>query len=268
VNAASDLHDVTLRDFVVDGATMFRTSDITTDADVDTNSDNYSSASTTGAVTLHPPATDPNQDRRLRASPMAPSRAGIVFNAERDGEMSNLHFEHLTVRHCTHDGVAIRGATGVAVEACDFSDNGSSVVPGPGLEHNLLLSHVSDCQVIGNRLDDSPWGSGLDVSFGKNLAILDNEVARNTQCGIHVADSSNLRVGENLCEGNDDCGIALVTLMDGCRHAEISGNLAQNNGSSGISLSGVIEGSLKNNLATENGGLREIKVTGCKSIQR
>jgi hypothetical protein len=266
VNAADDLHDVTLRDFVLDGSTTFPLASHTPDGS--DREDNYVSGAGSGAVTLRPFRTDPNQDRRQRASEMAPSRAGIIFNALHDGQMSNLHFEHLTVRHCTRDGVAIRGATGVVVEACDFSDNGGSVVPGPGLEHNLLLSHVADCRVAGSRLDDSPWGSGLDVAFGTDLVVTNNEMARNTRDGLHLAESNKLRISGNVTEGNDRCGIALAALMDGCRQVEISGNLTRNNGDAGISMNHVNGGSLKNNFAAQNGGASQIAVKDCTSIRR
>lgn len=200
VAATSDLHDVTFRDFVVEGAVATRTS------------------------------SDPNQDRRARSYQNALSRGGISLAGNRTGEMRRLRFEHLTVRHCTHNGVAIRGAAEVRIAAVDFSDNGSSVAPGPGLLHNLLLSHVEGAEVLDSRLDDSPWGSGLDAVASSGIVISGCEAARNRLHGVQVAESMGIQIRGNLFEGNDASGLILEKLMDGVRQLETTGNLMRNNG--------------------------------------
>jgi parallel beta-helix repeat protein len=225
VNADPDLHDVTLRDFVVEGAT----------------------------ITARATSNDPNQDRRGRSYQKAPSRAGIAFAAQREGQMRNLRFEHVTVRNCTHNGVAIRGAAGVAIVACDFSDSGGSVVPGNGLQHNLLLAHVSGAEVRDSQFDTSPWGSGIDVSLSRDVVIAGNEIARNALHGIRVADSQNVRLEGNLAEGNDGDGVTFATLMDGCRQIEARSNIARNNGGAGLGALPVGAGTLVGNTAVDNG---------------
>lgn len=205
VNATPDLHDVTLRDFVIEGSTLPR------------------------------PPTDPNQDHRTRSYQSAPSRGGIAFAGDRAGETRNLRFEHLTVRNCTHNGVAIRGAAQVAVIASDFSDNGSSVVPGPRLEHNLLLTRVAGAEVRDSRFDDSPWGSGIDVTFSRDVTIDGNELARNAAHGVRIADSRNVQVTDSLIEGDDGDGIRVERLFDAPAEIRIRGNTSRNNGGRGIS---------------------------------
>lgn len=200
VNADPALRDVTLRDFVIEGAT----------------------------VATRP--RDPNQERRQRSSQKAPRRAGIAFIAEREGQMKNLRLEHLTVRNCTHHGVAISGAAGVAVIACDFSDSGGSVAPGAGLLHNLYVTRAVGVDVRDGQFDTSPWGCGIDVSFARDVTITGNEAARNALHGIRVSDCENLRIEGNLVEGNDGVGLALVTLMDGNRRVVARDNLARHNG--------------------------------------
>lgn len=260
VNADENLHDVTLRDFVVDGGMTLR---------APTNAApgyDYVSGTGSDAVTLRPLTKDPNQDRRQRSFSMAPSRAGIIFNAQHEGQMRNLRFEHVTVRNCTHDGVAIRGAAQVSVIACDFSGNGSSVVPGPGLQDNLLFSHVTGCRISDSRLDTSPWGSGLELSFGNDVTVTNNETARNAQSGIHVTESHNVRICGNLVEGNDRDGIAADALMAGCREVEISGNLSRNNGGHGIEVDHAVGGLVENNSVFDNGKVRQLSVTASKAI--
>ena len=222
VSAADDLHGITLRDFVVEGATASS------------------------------PPRDPNSHRRLRSYQKAPSRSGIAFSAQHAGQMRNLRFEHVTVRNCTHDGVAIRGAADVTVAACDFSDNGCSVVPGPGLQHNLLITRVTGCEVRDSRLDTSPWGSGLDLSHSRNVAISNNEAARNALHGIRATESEDVRVLGNLAEGNDSSGIMFDTLMDGCRRVEVRGNLSRNNGGYGIEVQRVTGATVQDNTVADN----------------
>lgn len=184
VNASDDLHDVTLRDFLIE------------------------------ASTLSTPPKDPNQDHRVRSNQTVPARAGISFAAQREGQMRNLRFTHLTVRNATHNGVAIRGAAQVIIDACDFSDNGGAVVPGPGLQHNLLLTRAEGVEVRDSRFDDSPAGSGIDLTFSRDVSIHSSELARNAAHGLRVADSENVRVTNNLLESNDRSGLFVEKLSD------------------------------------------------------
>jgi len=200
ISASPDMHDVALRDFVIEGATSSRTS------------------------------TDPNQDRRVRSYQNAPSRAGIILSGDRVGQMRGIRLEHLTVRHCTHYGVAIRGAAEVAIVASDISDNGGSVVPGPGLEHNLSLTHVTGAEIDGNRLDDSPWGAGFYVAESSDLVISGNEAARNHLSGIQIGDSREISVKDNLAEGNDGAGILFDFISEVNTNIKVVQNQARNNG--------------------------------------
>jgi hypothetical protein len=261
VNATDDLHDVTLRDFVVEGATTLRAPPNTANLNYE-----YVSGSGSGAISLRPLTRDPDQDRRQRSYQMSPSRGGIAFSGQRDGQMRNLRFEHVTVHNCTHDGVAVRGAEKVVIVACDFSDNGSSVVPGPGLQHNLLITHTIGCGVRDSRFDTSPWGSGIEVSRSRDVTVAGDEAARNALHGIHAADSRNVRVMDNLVEGNDGSGIAFDALMDGCREVQISGNLSRNNGGSGIKMNQTSDGWVTNNSVLDNGNVRQLSVTASKAI--
>lgn len=200
INATNDLHDVTIRDLLIEGAVSVKTNN------------------------------DPNHDRRTRSYMSAPSREGILFSADKEGEMKNIRFENLTIRNCTKNGVSVKGANGVKVVHCDFSDNGASVVPGAGFHHNLLLSHVSDGEIRNSRFDASPWGNGIDVTFCRNISITENEAARNALSGIRCTESENIRITGNLVEGNDGSGITLDTMTDGSKNVEIGNNLSQNNG--------------------------------------
>ncbi len=223
VSKEAALHDVVFRDFVVEGGLAVRL------------------------------ARDPNQDRRMRSYQMAPSRAGILLSDSTSGHMERLRFEHVTVRHCTHNGVAIRGADDVIVRACDFSDNGSSVVPGPGQQHNLLLAQVVNCRISDSRLDDSPWGSGLNLMHCSEIRIVRNEVARNARQGIRCSESRNIHIEGNLLEGNDGFGLLSDVVLDGTRGLEVVNNLVRNNGRGGIYVYRTGRTILENNRLRDNG---------------
>ena len=222
-NADKDMHDVTIRDFILEGGT------------------------TTGVE------FDPNQSRRVRSYMSAPTRAGIEFQADKDNQMHNIRFEHLTVQNCTKNGVSVRGASNVAVIDCNFSDNGANVIPGGGLLHNLHLTHSSNITVNNSRFDTSPFGSGIDVSYSNDAVISNNETARNKLSGIRFTESNNVKVTGNLTEGNDENGIKFDTLLDSFHKITISNNVAQYNTGKGLYVEKLLESTVANNTLTANG---------------
>jgi parallel beta-helix repeat protein len=223
VNADLTMHDVTIRDMIVEGGV------------------------TTGVE------FDPNQSRRVRSYMSAPPREGIVFQANTDNQMRNIRFEHLTVQNCTKNGVSVRGAAGVVVKDCSFNDNGANVIPGGGLMHNLHLTHSSNIEVTGSRFGTSPFGSGIDVSYSNDVVISKNEAARNKLSGIRVTQSNNVTVTGNLTEGNDENGIRFDTLMDSFNNIKVTNNVAQYNTRQGISIGKAVNSTVANNTSIANG---------------
>jgi parallel beta-helix repeat protein len=221
-NSDIDMHDVTIRDLLIEGAIKTTTS------------------------------SDPNNDRRIRSYMSAPSREGIVFSANSDIQMHNIRFEHVTVQNCTKNGVSVRGAAQIVVNNCDFSDNGSNVVPGAGFHHNLHLTHISGCEVSNSRFDTSPWGNGIDLSFSRDAVIANNEAARNKESGIRCTESDNIQVTGNLVEGNDEDGILFDALMNGSRKIVVSENFSRNNGQHGIFIEKANGSTIRNNKSVDN----------------
>lgn len=201
VNAHDDISDVTIRDLVVEGS-----------------------------VRPEPP-TDPNSARSYRNHG---NRGGIIFHGQREGQIKNVSLVNLTVQNCTFNGVFISGATGITVSKCDFTENGSSVVPGPALQHNLLLSHCADIRVEDSRLDTSPYGSGVALNQCRDAKVTRNEIARNTYFGVVVAESENVAITGNFIEGNDRSGVMVEFQYRGSANIEVSGNQIQFNDGSGI----------------------------------
>ena len=184
---------------------------------------------------------DPNHDRRSRLYMSAPSREGIIIRSEKGGEINNLLFENVTIQNFTKNGVLIIGASNIKINRCDFSDNGASVVPGAGLQHNLNLSYVTDCEITNSRFDTSPCGNGVYITFGKNIMLSDNEMCRNKLSGIYCAESENINITDNLTEGNDEDGISIDAMMLGCKQVILQNNHSQNNGRHGIMTKNTTE---------------------------
>jgi|HubBroStandDraft_5_1064220.scaffolds.fasta_scaffold06771_6 hypothetical protein len=199
VNAAPDLHDVALRDFVIEGAQA-----------------------------PHAPR-DPNSDVQHRRAIRGPIRSGVLLQADAGTTLRNLRFEHITVRNCTASAVEIFGADHVEIVNCDFSASGGEVPPGPGKNHNLKLNHVAHVTVSGSRLSDSMWGSGVFLSFGEDVTIRDCELARNQLDGVTVAESSGVTVEACLSEGNSGQGFAQQTWMNPNRSVALRNNTERNN---------------------------------------
>lgn len=199
VNADPDMHDVVLRDLVIEGA-------------------------------LEPTASrDPNSGVGSRRLAHGPIRAGIVLQGDGKSRMRNVRFEHITVRNCTYNAVEFYGVEQADIVDCDISASGGMVPPGPGKNHNLKMNHVAQITISGSRFDDSMWGHGIAVIFGRDVKIRDCEIARNQLDGVMLAESQLVTVENCLMEGNGGAGIRQETWMDRNRDVVARNNVQHNN---------------------------------------
>jgi parallel beta-helix repeat protein len=229
VNADTDLHHVTIRDLVVEGA-----------------------------LKTEPPS-DPNSARSYRG--------GIIFRALQDGQMKHINLINITVRNCTFNGVLISGATGVNITRCDLDENGSNVVPGPKLQHNLLLTHCSNISIKDSRTDTSPFGSGIVLDHCSDASVTNCEVARNAYYGILISESKNIAVTGNLIEANDHSGVMMEFLSQGSEKVTVSKNLIQYNDGFGVESYAVRNAKVQDNTYGGNGtNAEQQKVSGNKYI--
>lgn len=222
VNGEEHINNLTIRDILVEGAISINENE------------------------------DPNHDRRTRSYMSAPSREGIIIRSETGAEIKNLLFENITIQNFTKNGLLVVGASDVKINRCNFSDNGSSVVPGAGFHHNLNLSYVTGCEVINSRFDTSPWGNGIYISFGKNITVSGSEMCRNKLSGIYCAESEHIVISNNLTEGNDRDGITIDEMLSGCKIVTIRNNHSQNNGRYGIMAKNATELKKTDNLILFN----------------
>lgn len=199
VNADPDMHDIVLRDLVIEGG-------------------------------QEPAASrDPNSDVGRRRLEHGPTRAGIVLQGNGKSIMRNVRLEHITVRNCTYNAVELFGIEHVDIVDCDISGSGGMVPPGPGKNHNLKMNHVAHVTLSGSRFDDSMWGHGVAVIFGRDVTIRDCEIARNQLDGVMIAESHQITVENCLAEGNGGDGIAQVTWMKRNRGVMAGNNILRNN---------------------------------------
>jgi parallel beta-helix repeat protein len=199
VNAGPDMHDVVLRDFVIEGGDAPQ------------------------------PTRDPNSDISRRRLAHGPIRAGIVFQA--DGKMVQRHlkFERITVRNCTYSAVELFGAEDVDISGCDFSASGGMVPPGPGKNHNLKMDRVSRVSISGSRFADSMWGHGIALMFARDVTIRDCEISRNALDGVMLAESKQVTIDNCLIEGNGGKAILRETWMDQNQNVTVTNNRMRNN---------------------------------------
>jgi len=207
-------HDVTFRDFVIEGA-----------------------------VTVKLPS-DPNSARRTRTRPGAPLRAGIsVSPSDAGAAAKNIRFSHITVRNCTGPGVMVMKAAALEFDAVSLTDNTSP----------LSLTLVDGCTISHSRLNNSPVDCGLFLSGCSDVSVSSNEVARNKLEGIRVDHSNHIHINGNLIEGNETSGVWLVRTAGDTVQIELIGNLIQNNSDIAIKGASDVAATLRDNRERDNG---------------
>ncbi len=234
VNASNDLHDVMIRDLVVECA-----------------------------LKTEPPS-DPNSARSYRGGY---NRGGILFRSDIEGGMKNIKLINLTVQNATYQGVSISETSGITINHCDFNENGASVPPGQKLLHNLFLSHCSDAQIIDSRFVTSPYGGGVVLEQVSDVSISNCEIARNGYYGILITECKNILIKNNLIEANDRSGIMAEYLRQGSQNLSIAGNLIQFNNGFGVESYAVKNGKYEKNIYTGNrNNIKQEKINIEKAI--
>ena len=153
---------------------------------------------------------------------------------QHEGQLKNITLRNVTVRNCTYNGVFISGADNLSISCCDFNENGASVVPGPKLQHNLLLTHCSNIRIKDSRLDTSPHGCGISLTNCLDASVTNCELARNGWFGILITESKNISITGNLIEANDRSGIMIQFLYGGSENVTVSNNLIHYNNGFGV----------------------------------
>ncbi|AHF14966.1 hypothetical protein NIASO_06950 [Niabella soli DSM 19437] len=216
-----------------------------------------------GSVSVDP-GTDPNSNRSFKGRY---NRGGIIFRSSKEGGMRNIMLENITVRNCTFNGVLISGADSVTVSGCDLSENGGNVIPGPSLQHNLLLTHCRKIKVEHSRLVTSPYGSGIALEHCRQALLARCEVARNGYYGILISESKDILVRQNLIEGNDRSGALIAFLYKGSDGVIMDSNLIHYNGGYGVESYAAKNSRYVKNIYEGNGkGAQQEKISDEKTV--
>lgn len=205
INEDENLHDITIRDLLIEGSR--------------------------NVVQI---VIDPNTDRINRLYKSVPRSTGIIFLAKEDGQMKNINLVNITVQGASLNGVYISGAGNITIKDCDFSDNGSGLVPGPRHHHNILLAHIIGSKIEGCRIVASPMGCGVSLDKCKDIDIKNSEIARNDWYGIKMIGSDNIKVSDCLIETNSNGGILSEYLGVVNSNISIEKNIIQYNNGFGV----------------------------------
>ena len=224
VNGNDDLHDITIRNLVVELALK---------------------------TEIH---SDPNSTRSFRGGY---NRGGILFRSLSNAKMKNINLDNLTVQNSTYNGVFISGASNVKITGCNFSENGVSVAPGSKLMHNLLLTHCSNFTIRDGRFVTSPLGAGISIESSVDGTVSNCEIARNGYYGVLIAESKNITLDGNLIEANDRSGVMAEFLYKGSENISITNNIIQYNAGYGVESYAVKNGKIDKNVYAGNGRISE-----------
>ena len=201
VNADVDMHDVTIRDLVVE-------CNVRTDI-----------------------PSDPNSSRSYRGGY---NRGGIIFRGLKQGQMKNINLVNMSVWNGIFNGVFISGAENVNLDHVDLNENGGTIAPGAKLNHNLLVTYSTNITVKNSRLTTSPQGSGIALDHCQDVVVSNCEIARNGYFGVLVSECRNISITNNLIEGNDRSGIMVEYLQFGSERITASNNIIHYNNGYGL----------------------------------
>ena len=204
-------------------------------------------------ATAHEIPSDPNTGRFNRTGRHTNSLTGIAFLGLVHGGMKNITLENVTLINFSRNGVLITGVDNLEINNCNISDNGAGIVPGPRLQHNLLLRHVSHARIHDSRFDTSIAGCGVVLDNCSHITVERCEIARNAWMGLLMSTSDNITVAGNLIEGNNHNGVMSEFQYAGCRNVNIKDNMIQYNGGYGVEAFGAEQITLSGNKYDLNG---------------
>lgn len=218
-----EVHDVILENFVIDGAWN------------------------------HDAGSDPNAGRFDRTGRLSNNLSGISLRGEVGHCFENIILKNLTVINFSRTGVYLSDATNVEINGCNFSDNGSYVVPGPRLQHNLLIQHSNNINIVESRFDTSLRGCGIMLDNCVDFYVRSCEVARNDWHGILLAECHKGQVGMCLIEANGGCGIYGDYYYKGSKDLKIANCKIQYNNAYGMECYAISNLSVVGNTYRCNG---------------
>ncbi|HWB90760.1 MAG TPA: right-handed parallel beta-helix repeat-containing protein [Puia sp.] len=233
INADTSLHDVTIRDLVIEGGTRTEV------------------------------PSDPNSARSFKGGY---NRGGILFRGERAGQLRNISFIGLTVRNSTYAGISVSGGSNITISSCDLGENGASVPPGPKLIHNLFLEYCTGVNIAGSRMVNSPYGCGVALDHCSDVSVKNCEIARNGFYGVQLSECNQVSIQGSLIEANDYSGVMAEFLFKGNDHIDISHNRIQYNNGYGVEMHAASNSAAVGNKYEGNGHLATQQMISTEKI--
>jgi parallel beta-helix repeat protein len=168
------------------------------------------------------------------------------------GSCERVVMEDCSVEFADFTGLSVWGSKDCVVRRCDLSNNGA-IGLAMGLTEDCL---VEDCTLMFNNYRHfyGDWGVAAGtkcIPGNKRTTIRRCEAAYNTEAeGIWFdTDNEDIRILDNVCHDNGDCGIFFEINQGG---GVIAGNLVYGNLGRGIYLSGSQNVYAAHNTVCEN----------------
>ena len=220
VNATEDMHDVTIRNLVIDGG-------------LQPEEQKYGRE--------HHAQRDKYKDIGRKQV------FGILFTSYRKGPMKDIRLERVTITGCAM-GCHIKGAEGVTLTQCLFAGNGAI----EAFFHNVYLRRDKVVRIDHCVFRDSPTGNGFNGSYMEDVEVTNCLASGNHFRGIRFAETKGIVIRDCIARKNGNAGLIINSEKKGCRTFALIGNVSERNGANGIEIRSSGDGELKDNLSVDN----------------
>jgi len=222
VNAAEDMHDVTIRNLVIDGGLLPEEQKY--GREHHTQRDKYKGVGRKQVF-------------------------GILFTSFKKGPMKDIRLEKVTITGCAM-GCHIKGADDLTLTRCLFMGNGAI----EAFFHNVYLRRDRRVSIDRCVFRGSPTGNGFNGSYMKDVVVTDSLATGNHFRGIRFAETEGITIKGCIARGNGNAGLIINSEKKGCRTFALTNNVSEGNGANGIEIRSSGDGKLQGNQSTKNKG--------------
>ena len=142
-------------------------------------------------------------------------------------------------------GVHIKGARNVSITDCNFSRNGNP--ESKKYAHNLYLRRCYTATVTNSIFNNSTSGNGINISYSKDINIINCEAIGNYFRGFRAADTDGFRVHGCVIADNGNAGLLANREKVVTKNIDWKNNCVSNNGGKGVYARSRATGSCRNN---------------------
>ena len=181
----------------------------------------------------------------------------------------SLHTDHDRIRlsrvhvYETAWGVHIKGAKNETIDNCNFSRNGKP--ESKKYAHNLYLRRCYTATVKDSVFNKSTSGNGINISYSKDISIINCEAIGNYFRGFRAADTDGFSVHDCVVANNGNVGLLANREKVVTKNIDWKNNSVSNNGGRGIYAGSGATGTCQNNNAHGNSGNYDLPDTVSQS---